>query len=61
MDTQAGVTPEEGSTGFLHLPSAVLAINFYRDKDSAFPFPRRLSRRILWTNDWACSSKLIVA
>ena len=28
MDVPAGVTQEEGHTGFLHLPSAVLALNF---------------------------------
>ena len=40
MDAPAGVTQEEGHTGFLiHLSSAVLA--FYREKDSAVPFPRR--------------------
>ena len=28
MDAPAGVTQEEDHTGFLHLPSAVLALNF---------------------------------
>ena len=28
MDVPAGVTQEEGHTGFLHLPSAVLALIF---------------------------------
>ena len=28
MDIPAGVTQEEGHTGFLHLSSAVLAFNF---------------------------------
>ena len=28
MDAPAGVTQEEGHTGFLHLPSAVLALIF---------------------------------
>ena len=28
LDVPAGVTPEEGKTGFLHLPSAVLAFIF---------------------------------
>ena len=28
MDVPAGVTQEEGRTGFLHLPSAVLALSF---------------------------------
>ena len=39
------VTQEESHTGvffsFPHLPSAVLASTFYREKDSAAPFPRR--------------------
>ena len=38
---RAGVTSqEEDHTGFLHLPSAVLALIF-TEKDSAVPFPRR--------------------
>ena len=44
VDVPAGVTLlEEGHTGFLHLPSAVLAfiLNFSREKDSAVPLPRR--------------------
>ena len=42
VDVLAGVTQEEGHTGFLiHLPSAVLALFFSREKDSAVPFPRR--------------------
>ena len=42
MDVPAGVTQEEGKTGFsIHLLSAVLAFNFSREKDSAIPFPRR--------------------
>ena len=38
-----GIHMEEGHTGFLHLPSAVLAIICITtsDKDSAVPFPRR--------------------
>ena len=28
VDIPAGVTQEEGHTGFLHLPSAVCALNF---------------------------------
>ena len=31
MDVPAGVTQKEGHTGFLHLPSAVLAIIFWRE------------------------------
>ena len=44
MDVPAGVTQEEGNTGFsIHLLSAVLALIFLarRIKDSAIPFPRR--------------------
>ena len=35
----------------LHLPSAVLAFLFYREKGSALPFPRRPRSRILCTHD----------
>ena len=41
VDAPAEVTQEEGHTEFLHLPSAVLALIFSREKDSAVPFPRR--------------------
>ena len=42
VDVPAGVTQEEGHTGFLnHLPSAVLGLNFSREKDSVVYFPRR--------------------
>ena len=42
VDAPTGVIQEEGQTGFsIHPPSAVLAFNFSREKDSAFPFPRR--------------------
>ena len=42
LDVPAGVTQEEGHTGFLiHLLSAVRAHNFSREKGSAVPFPRR--------------------
>ena len=44
LDVPAGVTQEEGHTGFLiHLLSAVRALIFLaiRQKDSGFPFPRR--------------------
>ena len=34
VDAPAGVTQEEGQTGFLHLPSAVLVLNFSREKGS---------------------------
>ena len=40
VNTPAGVTQEEGHTGVFFLPSAVLALIFYREKDSAVPFPR---------------------
>ena len=41
MDVPAGVTQEEGNTGFsIHLLSAVLALIF-NERDSAIPFPRR--------------------
>ena len=32
VDVSAGVAQEEGHTGFLHLPSAVLALNFLARK-----------------------------
>ena len=42
MDVPAGVTQEEGRTEFLiHVLSAVRALNFSREKDSAILFPRR--------------------
>ena len=41
VDVPAGVTQEEGHTGVLHLSSAVLALIFSREKDSAVSFPRR--------------------
>ena len=41
VDVSAGVTQEECHKRFLHLPSAVLAFNFSREKDSVIPFPRR--------------------
>ena len=41
VDVPAGVTQEEGHTGFfIHLPSAGLALIFLA-KDSAIPFPRQ--------------------
>ena len=36
MDAPAGVTQEEGQTGFLHLPSAVLALVFLAIKIQPF-------------------------
>ena len=51
MDVPAGVTQEEGHTGFfIYLPSAV-RLDFYREKDSAVSFPRRPRSRILCTSD----------
>ena len=42
VEVTAGVTQEEVHTGFLiHLSSAVLALTFSREKDSAVHFPRR--------------------
>ena len=41
VDAPAGVTQEQGRTGFLHLLSAVLDFIFSREKDSAVPLPRR--------------------
>ena len=54
--TSRGVI-QEGHTGgfsppfFLRLPSEVLALFFFREKDSAVPFPRRPRSRILCTHD----------
>ena len=51
-DVPARVTQEEGRTGFLHLPSAVLALIFLaRRIQPSVPFPRRPSSRILCTNE----------
>ena len=42
LDVPAGVTQEEGHTGFLiHLTFCGACLNFSREKDSAIPFPRR--------------------
>ena len=38
VDVSAGVAQEEGHTGFLHLPSAVLALNFLARKIQSFLF-----------------------
>ena len=53
LDVPAGVTQEEGHTGFfIHLPSAVRGrLHFSREKDSAIPFPRRPCSQVLCTND----------
>ena len=39
VDVPAGVTQEEGHTGFLHLPSAVLALIFTAREGSNRSFP----------------------
>ena len=45
VDVPAGVTPEEGHTGFLiHLPSAVLALIFLARRIQ--PFPSLVDREI---------------
>ena len=36
VDVPAGVTQEEGDTGFLHLPSAVLALIFLERRTKPF-------------------------
>ena len=41
LDVPAGVTQEEGQTGFLILFCGA-CLYFSREKDSAVPFPRRL-------------------
>ena len=42
LDLPAGVTQEEGHTGFFNPPSFCGAcLDFCREKDSAIPFPRR--------------------
>ena len=41
VDVPAGVTQEEVQDCSSHFPSAVLALIFSREKDSAVPFPRR--------------------
>ena len=43
VDVPARVIQVEGHTGFLHLPSAVLASIFSCEKDSSVPVPRRAS------------------
>ena len=41
LDVPAGVTQEEGHTGFPHIRSAVLALVFLARRIQAFSFPRR--------------------
>ena len=49
VDAPAGVAQYEGDTGFLHLPSEVLALIFYVEKDSAVP--RRSWSGIMCTHE----------
>ena len=52
LDAPAGVTQEEGRTGFLiHLPSAVRASLFLARRIQPSIFPRRPSSQMLCTND----------
>ena len=44
VDVQAGVTQEEGQTGFLHLPFAGLALNFIAR--TIQPFPSLVDREV---------------
>ena len=48
MDAAAGVTREEGRTGFLHLPSAVIALIFIarRIQSSLMPVMRNPLREM---------------
>ena len=49
VDVPAGVTQEEGHAGFLHLPSAVLALIFSREGFSR-SFPNREVNFCVLTN-----------
>ena len=52
LDVPAGVTQEEGHTGFfIYLPSAVRALILSREKNSAIRFPRHPWSWILCAND----------
>ena len=51
VDAPAGVTQEEGQTGFLRLPFCGACLNFSREKNSAIPFPRRPWSRSLSAGD----------
>ena len=44
VDVPAGVTQEEGHTGFIHLPSAVLAVSFLARRVQ--PFLSLLDREV---------------
>ena len=50
VDVPAGVTQEEGHTGFLHLPSAVLALIFLARRIQPF-LPSSTVKSILCTNE----------
>ena len=52
MDVPSGVTQEEGHTGFLHLPSAVLALIFPSRRIQPFisPVDREIEFCVLLTN-----------
>ena len=51
VDAPAGVTQEEGHTGFLHLPSAVLALIFIAKRIQAHLSLVDLWSRILFTHE----------
>ena len=52
VDVPAGVTQEEGHTGFLnHLPSAVLGLNFLARRIQSFISPVDREVDFLCTND----------
>ena len=54
VDTPAGVPQDEGHTGCLHLPSAVLALNFLARKIQ--PFIPLVDREV----EFLCTHELIV-
>ena len=54
MDALAGVTPKEGDTEFLHLPSAVLALIFLARRVQ--PFLSLVDRE----NEFLCTHEIIV-
>ena len=53
VDVPAGVTQEEGHTGFLHLPSAVFALTFLAGRIQ--PFLSFVDREV----DFLCTNELI--
>ena len=48
VDVPAGVTQEEGHTGFLHLPSAVLALMFLAKKIQPFLSPSTVESNFVY-------------